>query len=205
MKEILIATTNKGKIVDFQTLLTPLGISVKSLLDYEELIDVEETGTTFRENAILKAEAISKHFNTNVIADDSGLAIDALQGRPGVYSARYAGIEKNDRANMAKVLEELEGVSIDKQRTARFHCVLAIAIPNNETRTVEGTCEGVITTSPIGDQGFGYDPIFFLPELGKTMAQLSKEEKNLISHRANAFKQLVGLLGSINLSEEPSL
>ncbi len=204
MKEILIATTNKGKVADFKTLLTPLGISVKSLLDYKDLIDIEETGATFTENAILKAEAMSKHFNTNVIADDSGLAIDALQGRPGVYSARYAGVEKNDQANMMKVLEELQGIPTNK-RTARFHCVLALAIPNDVTKTVEGTCEGVIATSPIGDQGFGYDPIFFLPDIGKTMAQLSKEEKNQISHRANAFKQLIGLLESINHVRESSL
>ncbi|QOR65730.1 XTP/dITP diphosphatase [Cytobacillus suaedae] len=204
MKEILIATTNQGKVADFKTLLTPLGIKVKSLLEYEDIIEVEETGATFTENAILKAEAISKQFNTNVIADDSGLAIDALQGRPGVYSARYAGIEKNDRANMAKVLEELEGIPTNK-RTARFHCVLALAIPNDETKTVEGTCEGIIATSPIGDQGFGYDPVFFLPELGKTMAQLSKEDKNQISHRAKAFKKLMGLLESVNNEEESSL
>jgi XTP/dITP diphosphohydrolase len=204
MKEILIATTNKGKVADFKTLLSPFGIKVKSLLDYEDSIDVEETGSTFRENAILKAETISKQFNTNVIADDSGLAIDSLQGRPGVYSARYAGIEKNDQANIAKVLKELEGLPNEK-RTARFHCVLALAIPNKDTRTVEGTCEGVIAKSPIGELGFGYDPIFFLPELEKTMAQLSKEEKNQISHRANAFKKLVGLLESINLDEESSL
>lgn len=204
MKEILIATTNKGKVADFKTLLTPFGINVKSLLDYEEIIDVEETGTTFKENAILKAEAISIQFKTNVIADDSGLSIDALEGKPGVYSARYAGVEKNDQANMARVLEELENVPNEK-RTARFHCVLALAVVNNETRTVEGTCEGVISTSPIGEHGFGYDPIFYLPDLRKTMAQLSKEEKNQISHRANAFSKLVGLLESINISEESSL
>ena len=189
MKEIIIATKNKGKVKDFEVLFSKKNIKVKSLLDFSEAIDVEETGETFQENAILKAETISKQFNKMVIADDSGLSIDILEGRPGVYSARYAGKEKDDTANINKVLTELEGVPFEK-RTAKFHCSLAIAIPGKETTVVDGECKGIITEKPIGEQGFGYDPIFFVPNKNATMAQLSKEEKNDISHRAAAMAKL---------------
>jgi XTP/dITP diphosphohydrolase len=189
MKEVIIATKNAGKVKEFQALLAKKGVEVKSLLDFPNCPDVEETGSTFAENAILKAEAMAAYFNQTVIADDSGLSIDALDGRPGVYSARYAGEEKDDRANIAKVLEELNGVPFEK-RTARFHCALAVAIPQQRTVVVEGTCEGYITDTPRGENGFGYDPIFYVPQKGKTMAELTKEEKNQISHRANALAKL---------------
>lgn len=189
MKEILIATNNKGKVKEFESLFAKRGIAVISLLDFPGNIEVEETGTTFAENAILKAEAISKQFNKVVIADDSGLSIDALDGRPGVYSARYAGDGKDDQANLEKVLEELVDIPFER-RTAKFHCILAIASPNQETKLVEGTCEGYITEEPIGDHGFGYDPIFYIPAKKQTMAQLTKDEKNEMSHRANAMKKL---------------
>ena len=204
MKQVLIATTNKGKVIDFETLLNPLGIKVKSLLDFSNPVEVEETGVTFLENAILKAEAISNHFNAIVIADDSGLAIDALNGRPGVYSARYAGEQKNDQANIEKVLDELRGIQAEK-RTARFHCVLALAIPGKKTITVDGTCDGVISESPIGEHGFGYDPIFFVPKLNKTMAQLTRDEKNKISHRAKALNLLVEQLHYLELDKDTSV
>ncbi|WP_044894582.1 XTP/dITP diphosphatase [Bacillus alveayuensis] len=189
MKEVIIATKNAGKVKEFQTLFAEKAVKVKSLLDIEDAPDVEETGETFAENAILKAETIANYLNKVVIADDSGLAVDALGGKPGVYSARYAGEHKNDKENMAKVLEELNGVPFE-QRTARFHCALAVAIPNQRTVVVEGTCEGYIAEAPTGTNGFGYDPIFYVPEQQKTMAELSKEEKNKISHRANALKKL---------------
>ncbi|MFC4320994.1 XTP/dITP diphosphatase [Litchfieldia salsa] len=189
MKEIIIATKNKGKVKDFEQLFKTKGFVVKSLLDYPEITDVEETGETFAENAKLKSQQISTLFNRIVIADDSGLSIDALNGEPGIYSARYAGEEKNDGSNIEKVLDRLEGVPQDK-RTARFHCALSVTVPNQETYVVEGTCEGVITTKPEGKNGFGYDPIFYIPEQNKTMAELSSEEKNKISHRANALKKL---------------
>ena len=144
MKQVIIATKNTGKAREFQALLGKKGIEVKSLLDFPNSPDVEETGSTFAENAILKAEAMARYFHTIVIADDSGLSIDALHGRPGVYSARYAGEEKNDQKNIAKVLEELKGVPFEK-RTARFHCALAVAAPGRRTTVVEGTCEGYIT------------------------------------------------------------
>lgn len=193
MKKIIIATGNKGKAKEFETLFTPLGYKVLTLHDLEGATEVEETGTTFEENAILKAEALRDQFNTMVIADDSGLMIDALDGRPGVYSARYAGEQKNDDANIDKVLEELKDVPEEK-RTARFYCALAVAIPGEETITVSGTVEGRIANGRQGENGFGYDPVFYVPNLGKMMAELKPEEKNAISHRANALKKLKELL-----------
>lgn len=189
MKEIVIASHNEGKVKEFRSMFEQYDISVVSLRDLDFHEEIEETGTTFEENASIKAEAIAKRFNQPVIADDSGLVIDALDGRPGVYSARYAGVEKNDDANMDKVLYELKSVH-DSERTARFVSVLAIARPGNETSIVKGTCEGIIAQEKIGDQGFGYDPIFYVPSLGKTMAQLDPKEKNQISHRSNALKEL---------------
>jgi len=193
VKKIIIATGNKGKAKEFETLFSPLGYEVLTLHDLEGATDVEETGSTFEENAILKAEALCQQFNTMVIADDSGLMIDALEGRPGVYSARYAGEEKNDDANIDKVLEELKNVP-EENRTARFYCALAVAIPGEDTMTVSGTVEGRIANGRQGENGFGYDPIFYVPDLGKMMAELKPEEKNAISHRANALKKLKELL-----------
>lgn len=189
MKEILIATKNKGKVREFAELFAEFGFQVKSLLDIDDTVDVIEDGMTFQENAAKKAETIADLYNIPSIADDSGLIVDALDGRPGVFSARYAGEGKDDDANLQKVLAELAEV-VDDKRTARFHCSLAFAIPGKETIIVDGTCEGMITREPIGEQGFGYDPIFYLPTLGKTMAQLSKQEKNSLSHRANALTKL---------------
>ncbi|MFS0865547.1 XTP/dITP diphosphatase [Fredinandcohnia sp. 179-A 10B2 NHS] len=193
MQEIMIATKNAGKVKEFNNLFEIKGIKVKSLLDFPSIDDIEETGTTFAENAKIKAEAISNKFKIPVIADDSGLSVDYLNGRPGVYSARYAGEQKDDTANLNKVLAELEGVPEDK-RTARFHCALALAIPGEETQIVEGTCEGIITDKPVGANGFGYDPVFYVVAKGKTMAQLTKDEKNEISHRGNALRKLDKLL-----------
>jgi len=189
MNTVIIATKNIGKAKEFEKLFLPLGMTVKTLLDYPELEDVDETGTTFEENAVLKAETISKVLGVMVIGDDSGLEVDALEGRPGVYSARYAGIEKNDEANIDKVLAELQDVP-ENARTARFCCALAMAEPGKETLTVFGTCEGHILRERRGFNGFGYDPVFFVESEGMAMAELSSEEKNKISHRANAIKQL---------------
>lgn len=189
MKTIIIATKNKGKVKDFEEMFSQYNIQVKSLYDFPEIEDVKETGKTFEENAKLKAEEICKVVGQPVLADDSGLMIDALDGRPGVYSARYAGEEKSDQKNIEKVLQELKGVE-DSERTARFYCALAVATPNEETVLVSGTCDGKITEVPTGENGFGYDPVFYLEEKDKTMAQLTKEEKNQISHRANALNKL---------------
>ncbi|RFU71712.1 XTP/dITP diphosphatase [Peribacillus saganii] len=201
MKTVLIATKNKGKAKEFESLFLPKGYKVQTLLDIEDSIDVEETGSTFEENAILKAETIARQTGTIVIGDDSGLIVDALDGKPGVYSARYAGEEKNDAANTEKVLQELDGVP-ESKRTARFYCALALASPNQQTVTVAGTVEGRITEKPAGKNGFGYDPVFFIDEKGKTMAELVKEEKNAISHRAVALKKLEGLLETFLQKEE---
>ena len=193
MKTVLIATKNKGKAKEFETLFSPKGIKVITLLDIENAIDVEETGSTFEENALLKANVISELLQMPVLSDDSGLVIDALDGRPGIFSARYAGLQKDDQANIEKVLDELKGVPAEK-RTARFYCAIALVGPNMEPITVSGTCEGTISEAPDGENGFGYDPIFFLPERQTTMANLEAEEKNRISHRANALKELEKVL-----------
>ncbi|MGC3788929.1 XTP/dITP diphosphatase [Priestia aryabhattai] len=193
MREIIIATKNAGKVKDFETLFSPKGFKVTSLLDFPEIEDVKETGVTFAENATLKAETISSALNKPVIADDSGLAIDALNGEPGVYSARYAGENKDDNANIEKVLQKLHDVPFEK-RTARFHCTLAIAVPGKRTELVEGTCEGRILEEKRGENGFGYDPIFFVEKWNCSMAELSKEQKNQISHRANALEKLAPLI-----------
>ncbi|MEK3995797.1 XTP/dITP diphosphatase [Psychrobacillus sp. FSL K6-2365] len=189
MKQIIIATKNIGKAKDFEALFNPLGYEVKTLHDVAEEMDIEETGSSFEENAILKATSLANHLQTMVIADDSGLEIDALGGRPGIFSARYAGEEKNDDDNIDKVLKELEGIK-ESEKTARFVCAIAVASPNKEPFTVRGTCEGVIGTERKGTNGFGYDPIFYVPSEQKMMAELTAEQKGAISHRGNAIKKL---------------
>ncbi|WP_413309934.1 XTP/dITP diphosphatase [Bacillus sp. 1P10SD] len=203
MKEVIIATKNPGKAREFEHIFASRGMEVKTLLDFPEIPEVEETGTTFEENAILKAEAVSKALNKMVIGDDSGLIVDALEGRPGIYSARYAGEPKNDQNNTEKVLVELKNVP-EENRTARFYCALAVAVPGQTTLTVSGTCEGLILNEPRGVNGFGYDPVFYVPEKGLAMAELSADVKNKISHRANALKKLDVLLDSILESPEQS-
>lgn len=196
MQEVIIATKNRGKVKEFEWMFNPLGYEVKTLLDYPEIEDVEETGKTFEENAILKAETVSKILNKIVIADDSGLSIDALNGRPGIYSARYAGEKKNDQANMDKVLEELKDVP-DNELQARFYCALAVAAPGQKTFTVAGTCEGMMLREKRGTHGFGYDPIFFVLDKEKAMAELEPEEKSEISHRARALRKLENQLPTL--------
>lgn len=193
MKEAIIATHNPGKVKEFKEILEPKGYDVKSLADIGYTEEIEETGHTFEENAVLKAEAVAKAMNKMVIADDSGLSIDNLGGSPGVYSARYAGEQKDDQANIVKVLGELKEIE-KEQRTARFRCALAVSIPGEETKTVEGHVEGYIAEEPRGEYGFGYDPIFIVKDKDKTMAELTSDEKNKISHRADALKKLSKLL-----------
>lgn len=195
MKQVVIATKNKGKAKDFEALFTPLGYEVVTMFDVAPDMEIEETGTTFEENAVLKAETLSKALGTIVIADDSGLDVDALDGAPGVYSARYAG-DHDDEANIVKVLKNLKGLPEEK-RTARFMCALAIAGPELETTTVFGSCEGVILEEKRGTNGFGYDPIFFVPALDRAMAELTPEEKGAISHRGNAIRKLADLLPTL--------
>ena len=195
MKQIVIATKNKGKAKDFEAIFAPFGYEVVTMFDVAPNMEIEETGTTFEENAVLKAESLAKALNKIVIADDSGLAVDALNGEPGVYSARYAG-NHDDEANIVKVLEKLAGVPTP-ERTARFVCSIAVAGPEMETVTFVGTCEGIITEQKIGENGFGYDPIFYVPVLSRTMAELTAEEKGEISHRGNAIRLMANELDSI--------
>ena len=188
-KKIVIATKNPGKARDFAVLFEPKGYEVVTLLDYPEIEDVEETGYTFEANARKKAETIAELLGMTVLADDSGICIDALDCQPGVFSARFAGGMKSDAANNAKVLAML-GSQENPSRKAHFHCTLVLAHPDRESLVVEGDIEGEIAGFPIGDYGFGYDPLFYLPHLGKTMAELSDVEKNQNSHRAIALKNL---------------
>lgn len=188
MKQVVIATKNKGKAKDFEALFGPFGYEVVTMFDVASDIEIEETGVTFEENAIIKAETLANLLGQIVIADDSGLEIDALDGAPGVYSARYAG-DHDDEANMVKVLEKMKDVP-EEARTARFRCVLAVAGPNMATTTVAGACEGVIAHEKRGTNGFGYDPIFYVPALERHMAELTADEKAAISHRGNAIRNL---------------
>ena len=189
MKELVVATKNSGKINEFEQMFSKYNISVKSLLDIDHTMDIEETGTTFEANATIKAEAMVELLGLPVVADDSGLEVDALNGEPGVYSARYAGMDKDDEKNTEKLLRELEGKT-DDERAARFVCVVAVARPGQETFVKRGTCEGTITTEPQGTNGFGYDPVFIPKGSTRTMAEHSSDEKNAISHRHHAIEQI---------------
>lgn len=190
---IVIATGNKGKAAEFKSIFEKYGFEIHTLHDYPELDEIDETGDTFAENALLKAEGIAKELNTIVLADDSGLKVDALQGQPGIYSARYAGEEKNDAKNNAKLLGELSELPFE-ERTAHFYCTLALAGPDKDSLTIEGELDGFILGVPRGHNGFGYDSLFYVPEKEKTLAELTHEEKNAISHRAVAVRKLEKVL-----------
>lgn len=187
--QILIATKNEGKLKEFKQIFTAKGIEVLSLKDVDEDVDVQENGLTFEENARLKADSYAKTIGIPVLADDSGLEIDALNGRPGIFSARYAG-DHNDAANNAKVLTELGGVP-DEKRTATFHTTVVVRKPDGTELVANGNLRGWILSVPRGDNGFGYDPLFYVEEKQKTLAQMTREEKNQISHRALAIQDLL--------------
>lgn len=189
-KKVVLATRNKGKVREMERLFAPLGWEIVSLDQFPEAPEVVEDGDTFAANASKKAVAMAEALGLPAIADDSGLEVDALGGRPGVYSARYAGEQATDEANWRKLLTELASVPMEK-RTARFRCVLAYVEPGREPITASGSCEGVILRAPAGSNGFGYDPVFFLPERMCTMAQLEPEVKNKLSHRAKAMENLL--------------
>lgn len=193
MKSIILATGNQGKLDEFCHLTAGYPWTILSLKDFPDIPPVEETGITFRENARLKAVFVAKETGLFVLADDSGLEVDYLGGMPGVYSARFAGEKGDDQKNNGMLLTMLDGVAIPL-RTARFCCTIALADPLGKVEYCEGFCEGQILTKPLGDHGFGYDPLFLLPEYGKTMAQLTMDEKNMISHRGKAFKKVLPLL-----------
>ncbi|WP_010630374.1 XTP/dITP diphosphatase [Sporolactobacillus vineae] len=189
MTQVLIASNNQGKIKEIKELLEDFDVNIRSLKDLNIVIDVPETGKTFKENAALKAEALSKETHLITIADDSGLSVDALHGEPGIYSARYSGPEKDSERNIDKLLGNLKGVPTDR-RTAHFSCTLALSIPGTPTRFAVGRCDGVITTERRGADGFGYDPVFLVPDEKETFAEMGEAKKNRISHRARALQEL---------------
>lgn len=194
LDKLLVATGNKGKLREIRKMLT--GIEVLSLSDVGIKCDVEETGKTFSENAYIKAFEISKLSGLPVLADDSGLMVDALDGAPGVYSARYAGKNSTDDENVKKLLNNLKNVP-QKKRTATFVCAMCIIFPDgNKIESFGKSCQGIIIDNKRGENGFGYDPVFFVPEYNKTFAEMTMEEKNNLSHRNAAlvalYKKLKG-------------
>ena len=187
VKHILIATKNAGKAREFKKLFSEKGIEVKTLLDMENTPEIDENGKTFTENALIKAQTLTDLYKIPVLADDSGIVVDYLNGEPGIYSARYMGEDTSYRIKNQNLIDRLEGVP-DEKRTARFVCAIAAVFPDGREFVVRGTVEGRIGYEEKGENGFGYDPIFYLPERGMTTAQLPPEEKNSISHRGNALR-----------------
>lgn len=195
MKKIIFATGNENKMVEIRMILADCGYEILSMKQAGIDVDVVEDGKTFEENAIIKATAISKVAGDDcvVLADDSGLEIDALNKEPGIYSARYMGEDTSYHIKNMNLIERLEGVP-DEKRTARFVCAIAAAFPDGRVFTRRGTIEGIIGYEEAGENGFGYDPIFYVPEYGKTTAELSPEEKNKISHRGRALQMIKEVL-----------
>ena len=183
--KFVLATHNPGKLREMSAILGELGVEVVSPADVGITVDVEETGTTFAENAMLKAKAICAAAGLPAIADDSGLCVDALNGAPGVYSARYGGEGLDDTGRYRLLLENMRGQTT---RKAHFACAIACAFPNGDELTAQGQCDGAIAFAPMGEGGFGYDPVFLVPEKGKTFGQLTAEEKSAISHRGKALR-----------------
>ena len=196
IEEILLATRNPDKVRELTALLGDLEICIRTLAEFPAAPDVEEDGTTCEANALKKAREMASATGIPSVADDTGLAVDALDGRPGVFAARYAGDGATYEDNCRKLLRELDGVPLER-RTARFVTVAALALPGGHTQVATGTLVGVIAEECSGSQGFGYDPVFFVPELGRTLAELTAEEKNRISHRAKAFRSMADILRSL--------
>lgn len=205
-RPLVLATKNKGKVSEFKDLFRGFDFEVKSLNDFGPIPPVIEDGETFEDNAIKKAQLTAKLLGLPAIADDSGLTVKALGGEPGVFSARYAGEGATDEANNIKLLRAMREI---EQREAAFICILAIAVPRGPTLIYEGACEGLIAQEISGNQGFGYDPLFYYPPLNKTFAQMSPAEKNSVSHRGRAMAELKGELEKVliwlrqRLAEEP--
>lgn len=183
--KFVLATHNPGKLAEMGAILSGLGVEVVSPADLGITVDVEETGSTFAENAMLKAKAICAAAGLPAIADDSGLCVDALNGGPGVYSARYGGEGLDDKGRYMLLLNSMRGQTT---RKAHFACAIACAFPNGDELTAQGQCDGAIAFAPMGEGGFGYDPVFLVPEKGKTFGQLTAEEKSAISHRGKALR-----------------
>ncbi len=193
IRELVLATRNRHKVEELIALLGDLGITIHTLDEFPDAPDVIEDGDTCEANAVKKARAIAEFTGLPAVADDTGLEVDAIGGRPGVYAARYAGEDATYEDNCRKLLRELMGVPRE-QRTARFLTVAAVALPSDGVRTTQGILQGMIAEEASGTLGFGYDPVFLIPELGKTLAQLSADQKNTVSHRAKAFTQAKDLL-----------
>lgn len=196
MIELLVGTTNQEKFAEVQAFLRPLGFKIFSGQALRHWPTILEDGATFEENALKKARTLAEYSGYLTLADDSGLEVDALNGAPGVYSARYSGETGNDEKNNEKLLEALKGVAEEK-RTARFICALALCAPRStgmKEWTIRESCEGRIALAPQGKQGFGYDPLFFYPPFGKTFGQIDRELKATVSHRGKALKKLAAML-----------
>lgn len=191
MRRLVLASRNKGKIAELRELLIELPVEIVGLDAYPDLPEIEETGTTFLENAMIKAKAVAEYTGELSLADDSGLEVDALGGEPGVYSARYGQLGWNDRERYEYLLSKLQGIAAERL-SARFHSTVALVDPvTGRLEVADGAVEGLIMDQPKGSQGFGYDPIFFLPGLGKTMAELPDSEKNSLSHRGRAIRKIL--------------
>jgi XTP/dITP diphosphohydrolase len=184
---LVIATRNKGKTKEIKALLKDFPVNIKNLDDFGPIPHLEEDGETFDENAYKKASFAARILGLPALADDSGLIVEALDGAPGIHSARYAGENATDEQRYLKLLDDMKGKS---NRKAAFECVISIAMPTGPALTYEARCEGLITTEPAGSNGFGYDPVFFYPPYNKTFAQITGEEKNRISHRGKALAEL---------------
>ncbi|MGK2945195.1 MAG: XTP/dITP diphosphatase [Desulfuromonadales bacterium] len=193
MMELVVATRNPGKLKEICRLLEAKDVKILTLEGFPEIPEVAEDGETFAANAVKKAETIARATGLPCLADDSGLVVAALQGRPGVHSARFAGVGADDRANNSKLLDEMALVP-EQRRQAAFCCVMALSLPGQPTRLFEGKVEGLILTQAQGDGGFGYDPLFWLPAFNCTMAELPVDTKNRISHRGQALRQVVEYL-----------
>jgi len=192
--DIIVATNNQGKVKEIKQILAPHNVMSQSEAGID--LEVEETGETFADNAFLKARSLKQLTNAAIIADDSGLMVDYLNGEPGVYSARYAGDNTTPEQGMEKLLKNLDGVPFE-DRTARFVSVVALIMPDGTEYSFEGTCDGYITNIRKGDNGFGYDPIFYYPPLEKTFAEMNDNEKNSVSHRYIAIKKLVEFIETL--------
>ena len=190
---IILATNNKSKVKEISEMMSGSDITFESLADAGINVEVEETGTTFEENALLKAREICKLSGKPTISDDSGLEIDALDGAPGIYSSRFMGEDTSYDIKNNALIEKLENVA-DPDRTARFRCCMALVLPDGREFVTEGTMEGIIAREPKGINGFGYDPILFIPEYNRTSAELSSEEKNNISHRGEALRKMIEVI-----------
>lgn len=191
---VLIASSNENKLKEFRELFQQeLGIDVKGLNEFSDAPEIIEDQDTFEGNAAKKSETISQWLGQPVLSDDSGLVVPALDGAPGIYSARYAGAGSSDKQNYEKLLQEMKRIP-ESERSAYYVCVMALSVPEEETQFVHGECHGVIAHAPVGTNGFGYDPIFYVPDHDKTMAQLTSDQKHAISHRAIATKKLIELL-----------